>query len=323
MRNVQRAFTLIELLVVIAIIAILADILFPVFAQAKAAAMKTKDISNFKQIGIGTMLYNNDNDGAYPRSNSGGTYPCWGCGINDTVWGMPVMPYVKNEDVWVSPVDSTNQVASAIYAAHAPTMGVPVGSMTATQKLYARLVRTNMGMKYQFFSPWRRIVTPGQPTLYTSATVTESDVANTSGSILMASSIWDRKFGSGIPFGGGNWVIEAPCVQDSTGKYLKPVSQYASGSGDNTLHSYTFGWEPPTPTINSWSWLVYGGMWPFHNQKKASYNQPGLKDGTVIIGWADGSVRPMNVNATARGCKPFGTLAGKVTNMDEYLWDLE
>lgn len=58
----KKAFTLIELLVVIAIIAILAAILFPVFAQAKAAAKKTADLSNLKQIGTATMLYLNDYD---------------------------------------------------------------------------------------------------------------------------------------------------------------------------------------------------------------------------------------------------------------------
>jgi prepilin-type N-terminal cleavage/methylation domain-containing protein len=52
-----KAFTLIELLVVIAIIAILAAILFPVFAQAKIAAKKTTSIANMKQIGMATMMY--------------------------------------------------------------------------------------------------------------------------------------------------------------------------------------------------------------------------------------------------------------------------
>ena len=64
-KSMKRAFTLIELLVVIAIIAVLAAILFPVFAQAKAAAKKTACLSNEKQIGLAAaMLYMNDNDGA-------------------------------------------------------------------------------------------------------------------------------------------------------------------------------------------------------------------------------------------------------------------
>ena len=58
----RRAFTLIELLVVIAIIAILAAILFPVFAQAKLAAKKTGSLSNIKQIAIGELLYQVDYD---------------------------------------------------------------------------------------------------------------------------------------------------------------------------------------------------------------------------------------------------------------------
>ncbi|MER3495684.1 MAG: hypothetical protein C4320_01985 [Armatimonadota bacterium] len=58
----RNAFTLIELLVVISIIAILAAILFPVFAQAKMAAKKAVSLSNMKQVGLSTMLYQNDND---------------------------------------------------------------------------------------------------------------------------------------------------------------------------------------------------------------------------------------------------------------------
>jgi len=62
----KKAFTLIELLVVIAIIAILAAILFPVFAQAKAAAKQTQNLSNMKQIGTAAQIYIADYDDTYP-----------------------------------------------------------------------------------------------------------------------------------------------------------------------------------------------------------------------------------------------------------------
>jgi prepilin-type N-terminal cleavage/methylation domain-containing protein len=66
-----KGFTLIELLVVIAIIAILAAILFPVFAKARAAARKSAGISNLRQIGTGTMMYAQDYDEKFPYYNWG------------------------------------------------------------------------------------------------------------------------------------------------------------------------------------------------------------------------------------------------------------
>src|SRR5271157_3367784 len=80
-RTPSRGFTLIELLVVIAIIAILAAILFPVFAQAKEAAKKTSCLSNEKQYGLAHNIYANDYDDSYvepfidPPAYSGYTYP--------------------------------------------------------------------------------------------------------------------------------------------------------------------------------------------------------------------------------------------------------
>jgi prepilin-type N-terminal cleavage/methylation domain-containing protein/prepilin-type processing-associated H-X9-DG protein len=96
----KNAFTLIELLVVIAIIAILAAILFPVFAQAKESAKRTVGLSNTKQIGIGTYLYLQDYDDTTPTSY------CYNSNYLDgscvDVFDL-LQPYVKSMDVFYSP----------------------------------------------------------------------------------------------------------------------------------------------------------------------------------------------------------------------------
>jgi prepilin-type N-terminal cleavage/methylation domain-containing protein/prepilin-type processing-associated H-X9-DG protein len=89
----KSAFTLIELLVVIAIIAILAAILFPVFAQAREKARAITCISNLKQIGTGTAMYIQDWDETYPLGytwNSSGDQ-IWG----GTMWTISLAPYIQ------------------------------------------------------------------------------------------------------------------------------------------------------------------------------------------------------------------------------------
>lgn len=95
----SKAFTLIELLVVIAIIAILAAILFPVFAQAKEAAKKTQCGSNMRQIGIGLQLYAGDWDGGLPRSMHNAR------NNRELAWVFNLNPYLKADEVRICPAD--------------------------------------------------------------------------------------------------------------------------------------------------------------------------------------------------------------------------
>ncbi len=97
----KRAFTLIELLVVIAIIAILAAILFPVFAQAKAAAKKTSELSNFKQINTAAIMYSGDADDVFPTT---AVYNL--SGQPDRFWATKILPYTKNAEIVRSPLDT-------------------------------------------------------------------------------------------------------------------------------------------------------------------------------------------------------------------------
>ncbi|MEO7717372.1 MAG: DUF1559 domain-containing protein [Capsulimonas sp.] len=90
----KLGFTLIELLVVIAIIAILAAILFPVFAKAREKARAITCTSNFKQIGLAMMQYVQDNDETFPLSRFGYTFNSPG-GPQEAEWDTVLMPYIK------------------------------------------------------------------------------------------------------------------------------------------------------------------------------------------------------------------------------------
>jgi prepilin-type N-terminal cleavage/methylation domain-containing protein/prepilin-type processing-associated H-X9-DG protein len=111
----KRGFTLIELLVVIAIIAILAAILFPVFAQARESARKTACLSNTKQLTLGALQYVQDYDETLPLAEfySGGAWA--GASVTtpadvfghtpqrDAYWSNSIQPYIKNYQVMLCP----------------------------------------------------------------------------------------------------------------------------------------------------------------------------------------------------------------------------
>ena len=109
----RSGFTLIELLVVIAIIAILAAILFPVFARAREKARQTSCLSNVKQMVLGIVMYVQDYDGKFPRGDSVGwgdfAYPAYPHGgYVDAIY-----PYVKNAQIFICPSDGLQDCLSA------------------------------------------------------------------------------------------------------------------------------------------------------------------------------------------------------------------
>jgi len=126
----RRGFTLIELLVVIAIIAILAAILFPVFARAREKARQTSCLSNLKQLGLAAKMYCSDYDeinvqyyrgpgspnltddwiGGQPTLSSVGRYS----------WGLQLVPYIKNSQLFVCPSGPPPMTRATGCASHQP-----------------------------------------------------------------------------------------------------------------------------------------------------------------------------------------------------------
>ncbi len=139
MKQRSSAFTLIELLVVIAIIAILAAILFPVFAQAKAAAKKAQTISQMKQAGTAMIIYTSDNDDLFPAgtvpdlssvgvvryrfaANAALTPAGWNGNAalraeHELIWANATFPYHKNYDMLDMPGSSKANIPTENYGA--------------------------------------------------------------------------------------------------------------------------------------------------------------------------------------------------------------
>ncbi len=153
MKTRSRAFTLIELLVVIAIIAILAAILFPVFAQAKMAAKKASCLSNLKQHALAYIMYANDYDDMGVRQGvDAGGWIYWFAGSGKPLgfmdpteypnWGRDTYPYVKNLQMYESPgapkdnnpvfgyISNNPKAGNGSYAANGGALGISLTSFS-------------------------------------------------------------------------------------------------------------------------------------------------------------------------------------------------
>lgn len=176
----RRAFTLIELLVVIAIIAILAAILFPVFAQAKVAAKKTQSISNLKQIGLAIILYTDENDG-YPHHSSPSS---WSPRVR---WADRVFQYVKTEEIFIAP-NASLEIYGKKWAHN-------------QNRMYG-----GYGYNYQYLGNSRELA-PNLP-----FTARESEVSHTASTIVVADTRGVRRDNGTMS--GGEYTIDPPVPSD-------------------------------------------------------------------------------------------------------------
>jgi len=233
MRN--RAFTLIELLVVIAIIAILAAILFPVFAQAKVAAKKTTNLSNQKQDTLSSLMYSADvDDKAAPLQNSP-------CGYDDVFEPNPenlvqnrgqlIQPYMKNLQLLRNPLDP-QATDSVLYA----------GATTQLGKDFNATQRTDHGYNYFYMSPFMAQTIPGctNPNAAVFRGADMNSIGRVAQTISTVDSVWDMSGPRGAR-GGGNWFVQAP-------SYYNSPTQYWFGA-------WTF--------TNPADWFQYGAAWDY------------------------------------------------------------
>ena len=176
----KKAFTLIELLVVIAIIAILAAILFPVFAQAKVAAKKTAGLSNIKQVGTAIQIYVADYDDILPRQDTCSpellnsalegvvTYPAGGDGPgctssagangflfrkNHFSWQDWLIAYTKNAEIFTMPTRQRKEPEWSQQSTLIDQFGINTG-LTGALNVYTRAIRGQAPGNGSFRNSW-------------------------------------------------------------------------------------------------------------------------------------------------------------------------
>lgn len=239
-------FTLIELLVVIAIIAILAAILFPVFAQAKQAAKRTSELSNFKQISLATLIYSNDYDDMFVSTS------VYNFSDYSVYWAYRIEPYTKNIGILQSPLDLTPTHYAFSWSGPAISMAsnsvscIPPAANGAEASPFA-----NNGAEGVI-----GMVVPGWSSFFTSGTVSGTAVTQPGATIMYGPKYSEDNQYTSFSFVGGNsayiwpmqvflWDGDAACstYYGATGSYIP------DGQRDNSLGTPNAVW--PVGNIGS------------------------------------------------------------------------
>ena len=288
----KRAFTLIELLVVIAIIAILAAILFPVFAQAKEAAKKTSCLSNTKQWNLATIMYSGDADDMFVMGwngtapgvlrTDGSVYRNW------FPWTAAVQPYMKNLDIFLCP-----DTASLGFIQQANTV--------ARTKIYAPY-GLNYGYLGNYFGP-----DPNGNGNYLWTPISATSVNRPANTVLGADSV-------GVNYATADhlYVWTQP-----VGPIVEPPDAYLS---DHVF--FSAGWGTPETITQYYDFPGYGGVSLRHSGSAWVLNI--LPTGGANTAFVDGHSKFLKTGALVAGTNfapnQSGTLVYQV-DKSQYIWD--
>lgn len=289
-RKRATGFTLTELTVSMSVLALVAALLFPVFASAVGAAKRTQCINNFRQTGAALALYMADHNGGVPPVNH--TDVDYLDPGDDQTWVQTLLPYVGHFGLFMCPSD-TGRTGYEIE--------VPEGDGSGGdpwKDFYQRSLRSNLGYNYLVFSPLVQLAS-GE---WRAFPIGESQVSNPAGTLIFIDSVWDRT-AAGHPFGGGSWVVVPPCRYLDTGGQWTDTFRFPPG----TTAFFGFdpgGWQPES----SISWLIYGGAWPWH---KGRFNMM----------FFDGHVKNLTLANLTQGCDMQPEWMGPIKDLESYIWD--
>jgi prepilin-type N-terminal cleavage/methylation domain-containing protein len=283
-----KGFTLIELLVVIAIIAILAAILFPVFAQAKAAAKRTGSLSNAKQLGVAIAMYTaGNNDGLPPADSWGGRLLTarYTWGANYRSWTHLVYPGVKNLDLFNDPLATSYSYTG-----------------DAAYKEFESLLWPSFG----YNSTYLDVTTQNSDGSWTHAVPSTGSIGSPAQTVMLTSSyawadsnfgktdMWSNGTGSSTEFGKvtapGCWSVPQLCF-----------GEWGLNDGWNSTHlkgNYEAGAQTGGVSVRA-------------------------NGGTIVV-WVDGHANRMTMGALANGTnwqKDMQASDLKLVDETKFLWD--
>lgn len=199
----KKAFTLVEILVVVAIIAILAGILFPVFARAREGARRSSCQSNLKQLGLGVAQYVQDYNNKYPVLEDSGDGGMFSTGTplalsNKKTWADRILPYIKNRQVF-----------------HCPSVGRPKTGEIDQYSHYGFTAYTERSCNGDLRFAGRKGI------------MKQSEIRRPSEVIMMSD------YREGYPHVAGVWALSETCFTEAS--YIVTPGSYVSNASETAM----------------------------------------------------------------------------------------